>query len=107
MFGIHVDVEEGEEVVTSHRNGLSDGQLSPEFATRVFTTLCGYRVVDVLGLIGGIYPSATVIERTAPPQGPLQARTFTILHCEELIFGRSVCLNSKIGSHYCTDLRIF
>jgi hypothetical protein len=100
MLGVRVDIEAGKEVVTPRPNGLSDGQLSTEFATRVFTALCGYRVVDVLGLIGGVYPSATLVERTAAPQGPLQVCTLTASHCEELILGFSVSLRSKIGSHY-------
>lgn len=107
MMGIHVSVEDGVEVVSPRPNGLSDSQLVPALATRIFTALCGYRLVDIIALLGGSYPSATVVERTPAPTGALQACIFTTLHCEKLIFGLSVSLISKTGFHYCTGSRVF
>ena len=74
MMGIRVRVEGGVEIVW---NGLSDGGLFPALATRIFTALCRYRLVDIIALLGGTYLPATVIERTPAPTGTLQACTFT------------------------------
>jgi hypothetical protein len=75
-MGIQVKVEDGVDIVSPCQNGLSNGKLVPLLATRVFTALCGYRLVDILTLLGGTYPSATVVERTAAPTGTLQVHTF-------------------------------
>lgn len=107
MMGIHIRVEDGVEVVGPRPNCLSDGRLVPAHATCVFTALCGYRLVDIIALLGGSYPSATVVERTPAPTGALQACTFTIFHYEKLIFGLSVSLISKTGFHYCASSRVF
>lgn len=77
MMGIRVRVEGGVEIVGPGWNGLSDGGLVPALATRIFTALCGYRLVDIIALLGGTYPPVTVVERTPAPTGTLQACTFT------------------------------
>ena len=69
-------VEGGVDVVGPCQNALSDGRLVPALATRIFTALCSYRLVDVITLLGETYPPATVVERTPAPTGPLQVRTF-------------------------------
>jgi hypothetical protein len=76
MMGIQVRVEDGADVVGPCPNALSDGRLVPTNATRIFTALCGYRLVDIISHLGETYPPATVIERTPAPTGPLQVRTF-------------------------------
>jgi hypothetical protein len=76
MMGIEVRVEGGVDVVGPSENALSDGHLVPTLATRIFTALCGYRLVDVITFLGETYPPATVIERTLGPTGPLQVSTF-------------------------------
>jgi len=76
LFGIEVRIEGGVEVVGPCPNGLSDGKLVPAHATRLFNALCGYRLVDIISLLGETHPSATVVERTTAPTGPLQVRTF-------------------------------
>lgn len=78
LMGISVRVEGGKDVVGPCQNALSDGQLVPALATRIFTALCGYRLVDVLALLGDTYPSATVVERTPAPTGPLQVRSINV-----------------------------
>jgi hypothetical protein len=93
--------------VGPRQNGLSDGRLVPAFATRLFTALCGYRLVDIIALLGGTYPPATIVERSPAPTGTLQVCTFTALRWEELIFGLSVSLNSKTGFHCCPGSRVF
>ena len=107
MMGIDVRVEAGIDIVGPRQNGLSEGRLVPALATRIFTALCGYRVVDIIALLGGTYPTATVVERSLAPTGPLQVCIIIVLHCDELIFGLSVSLNSKTGFRYCTSSRIF
>ena len=74
MMGIQVRVEDGVDIVGPCQNGLSDGPLMPALATRLFSALCGYRLVDIITLLGETYPPATVIERTQGPIGPLQVR---------------------------------
>jgi hypothetical protein len=76
MMGIDVRVEDGVDVVGPCPNALSDGRLVPANATRIFTALCGYRLVDIISHLRETYPPATVIERTPAPTGPLQVRTF-------------------------------
>ena len=78
-MGIQVEIEGGVDVVKPCQNGLSDGRLAPALATRIFTALCGYRLVDVLALLGGAHPPATVVERTAAPTGTLQVCTLKLL----------------------------
>ena len=78
LFGIDVKIEGGVEVVGPCPNGLSDGKLVPAHATRLFTSLCGYRLVDIMALLGENHPLATVVERSAPPTGPLQVRTYNL-----------------------------
>ena len=92
MMGIDVRVEEGVEVVHSCENYLSSGRLVPAHATRIFTPLCRYRLVDIIALLEGTHPSATVVERIPAPTGTLQACAFSALYCKELIFGLSVSL---------------
>jgi hypothetical protein len=76
MLGIQVRVEGGVDVVGPCPNALSDGRLVPALATHIFSALCGYRLVDVLALLGETYPPATAVERTRAPTGPLQVSTF-------------------------------
>lgn len=76
MMGIDVRVEEGVEIVGPCQNCLSSGRLVPALATRIFTALCGYRLVDIIAFLGGTYPSATVVERSLAPTGTLQACIF-------------------------------
>ena len=64
MMGIEVRSEGGVDVVGPHPNGLSDGKLGVVHATRIFTALCSYHLVDILALLGETHPSATVIKRT-------------------------------------------
>ena len=75
-MGIEVRLEGGVDVVGPRPNGLSDRKLGVVNATRIFTALCGYRLVDILALLGEAHPSATVVKRTTAPTGPLQVRTF-------------------------------
>ena len=72
MMGIQVEIGDKGDVIGPCANALSESSLSPLLAARLFTALCGYRLVDVMALVGGVYPSATVVERTAVPTGTLQ-----------------------------------
>jgi hypothetical protein len=74
-MGIQVEIDGGIDIVRPSQNCLSEGRLVPALATRVFTALCGYRLVDVIALLGESYPSATVVERTPAPTGTLQVRS--------------------------------
>lgn len=76
MMGIEVRVEDGVDVVGPRENALSDSRLVPIHATRIFTALSGYRLVDVITLLGETFPSATIIERSPAPTGPIQVRTY-------------------------------
>jgi hypothetical protein len=79
-MGIEVTVEDtvegGIDIVRPRQNGLSEGNLVPAHATRIFTVLCGYRLMDIIAFLGETYPPATVVERTPAPTGPLQVRFF-------------------------------
>jgi hypothetical protein len=75
MMGIQVVVEGGKDHVRPCPNALSESRLSPTLATRIFTALCGYRLVDVITFLGENYPSATIVERTPAPATPLQVRS--------------------------------
>jgi hypothetical protein len=86
-MGIEVSVEGGVDVVAPRRNGLSDANLVAAHATRIFTALCGYRLVDIIALLGETHPSATVVKRTTPPKGPLQVRTFNFISLWSTHFG--------------------
>lgn len=72
MMGIQVVVEDGRDHVCPCPNALSENRLAPRLATRIFTALCSYRLVDIITFLGGTYPSATVVERTPAPTAPLQ-----------------------------------
>jgi hypothetical protein len=74
MMGIQVRVEGGVDIVSPCQHALYDSRLVPALATRILTALCGYRLLDVITLLGESYPPATVVERTPPPTGPLQVR---------------------------------
>jgi hypothetical protein len=76
MMGIQVRVEDSVDVVGPCQNALFEGRLVPALATRIFTAICGYRLVDIITLLGETYPSATVVERTPAPTGPLQVCIF-------------------------------
>ena len=79
MMGIEVIVEGGVDVVGPHQNGLSNSKLVATHATRIFTALCSYRLVDIIALLGETHPSPTVVKRTTAPKGPLQVRTFNFI----------------------------
>jgi hypothetical protein len=79
LMGIEVRVEGGVDIVSPRHNGLSEGRLVPALSTRIFTALCGYRLLDVITFLGQTYPPATVVERTPAPTGPLQVRIFQLL----------------------------
>ena len=79
LMGIQVHIEGGVDVVRPCQNGLSDGWLAPVLATCIFTALCVYRLVDVLALLGGTHPPATVVERTAAPTETLQVCTLKLV----------------------------
>lgn len=67
LMGIEVHMRQVGDVVGPRPHGLAEGELSPALASRLFTVLCGYRVVDVLSLLSGAYPTATVVERSQLP----------------------------------------
>jgi hypothetical protein len=75
-MGVEITVQEGIDIVRPRQNGLSEGSLVPALATRIFSALCGYRVMDIIAFLGETYPPATVVERTPAPTGPLQVRFF-------------------------------
>ena len=75
-MGLEVTVKGGIDIVSPCQNGLSEGSLVPALATRIFTALCGYRIMDIIAFLGETYPPATVVERTPAPTGPLQVRFF-------------------------------
>lgn len=75
MMGINVVVEDGRDFVGPCPNALSESRVAPTLATRIFTALCSYRLVDVMSFLGETYPSATAVERTPAPTGPLQVRS--------------------------------
>jgi hypothetical protein len=75
MMGIEVRVEDNVDIVTPCQNALSGDRIAPAFATRIFTALCGYRILDIVTLLGETYPPPFVVERTPGPSGSLQVRT--------------------------------
>jgi hypothetical protein len=78
LMGFEVTVEGDVDIVRSRQNGISEGNLVPALATRIFTALCGYRLMDIIAFLGETHPPATVIERTPAPTGPLQVRIFKL-----------------------------
>jgi len=78
QMGIKVTVEGMKDVVVSHPNFLSDNRLNAAIATRLFSVICGYRLVDVLALIGGAYPLSMKVERTEAPTGSLPVRVISV-----------------------------
>ena len=50
------------ETVVPREHGLT-GELSTNLATRLFTMLCGYRLMDVMSLLSGTCPTPTIVER--------------------------------------------
>jgi len=96
-MGINVVVDGLKDIVGPRKNALSDDDLGSGNATRLFTALCGYRLVDLLALLGGTYPSATVVERTAAPEGPLLACIFTSRYQRELILDLVLPTYQQLG----------
>lgn len=79
-MGIDVTVEGKNDVVGSLPNFLAfDNRLNSTVAMRLFSVLCGYRLVDVLALIGGAHPLGNFVERTPAPTAPLPVRVFLSL----------------------------
>jgi hypothetical protein len=79
QMGIDITVQENMEIVRSLPNFLSsDNRLSPTFAMRLVSVLCGYRLVDVLAFIGGAHPLEKFVERTPAPTAPLPVRVFCL-----------------------------
>lgn len=71
------------ETIGPREHGLTDGQLTPPLATRLFTVLCGYRLMDVMSLLSGTSPTATIVERSSPPKElklPVCGCLYTHLH---------------------------
>jgi hypothetical protein len=108
LMGIEVTVQGGVDIVTPRQNGLSEGRLVPALATRMFTAICGYRLLDIITFLGEKYPPATVVERTPAPTGPLQVRLLkSFLNYDKLIFTLSVFLSSKTGFPFFSSSRLF
>ena len=99
-MGIDVTVEGAGDVVGSCPNFRSENQLNAASATRLFTVFCGYRLVDVLALLGGTYPLEKAVERTVAPTGPLPVRTPSISSRVQLNFIFSIMTASRIGLHW-------
>jgi len=100
QMGIEVTVEGTKDVVGSRPNFLSQNRLNAAASTRLFTVFCGYRLVDVLALLGGTYPLETAMERTVAPTGPLPVRNPGILSRVQLKFIFSIMRASEIGLHW-------
>jgi len=77
-MGIQVMVEGENNIVGSYQNFLSGNRLNSSVAMRLFSVLCGYRLVDVLVLLGGTIPLETMVERTEAPTGSLPVHVFRI-----------------------------
>ena len=77
-MGIKVTVEGMKDVVVSNPSFLSNNRLNPAAATRLFSVICGYHLVDVLALMGGAYPLSTKLERTEAPTGSLPVRVIAV-----------------------------
>ena len=71
QIGIKVMVEGKNDVVVSHPRFLLGNRLNGLIAMRLFSVICGYRLVDVLAFLGGAYPLSTKVERTEGPTSPL------------------------------------
>ena len=78
MMGVDVRVEDDKDIVTPCQNALSEGRIAPTFATRLFTALSGYRILDIITLLKETYPPPFVVERTPEPSGSLQVRTLNL-----------------------------
>lgn len=79
-MGIDVTVQGENEVVGSLPNFLSsNNRLSATVARRLFSVLCGYRLVDVLAFISGAHPLEKFVERTPAPIAPLPVCVFLSL----------------------------
>ena len=79
-MGIKVTVEGVNDIVVSHRSFLSGNRLNGVLATRLFSVICGYRLVDVQALLGGAYPLSMKVERTEGLTSSLPVRIIGI-HC--------------------------
>ena len=55
------------ETVGPREHGLTD-ELTVPLATRLFAVLCGYRLMDVMSLLSGTSPTATIVERSLLPK---------------------------------------
>ena len=68
------------EIVESLPNLRSGNQLSAAVAMRLFSVICGYRLVDALALMGGRHPLLTKVERTIAltTPFPVPVRVLTI-----------------------------
>ena len=89
LMGIEVNIQGGIDVVGSRPHGLEGGQLSSPLASRLFTVLCGYRLADVMSLLSGAYPTATIIERSPPPMGILPVCASFCVHKSTIAFTAS------------------
>lgn len=77
-MGIKVTVEGMNDVVVLRPHFIPENRLNAVAATRLFSVICGYRLVDVLALMEGAYPLTTMVERTEKPTSSLAVRVIGI-----------------------------
>lgn len=68
MMGIHVKmVDKVTDIVSPDTNALEDPSFSVIRATRLFGVLVRYRLVDIIAVLSGRYPSAVPVGRSPGP----------------------------------------
>lgn len=77
FMGIQVSMNGTRSIVSSLPHGLAG--VNGPWATRVFSALCGYHLMDVLALLGDEYPRPPVVERTQILECKLPVRFYFVL----------------------------